>query len=318
MHEAYYATLLEELASRDIDTATQMPQAPQDITPAFLGESLARALHLTDDPGLSIAYGLRLRLASHGILGYALMSSRNGDQLLALLSRYAALVMPGLTLKRVVSGERLLLVCDAQAGLLPREFLLELALTTLIAGARMLFDRRIPGAEVWLDYPQPAHAERYALLKIPMRFAQPYAALVCQRSFLEMDVASANPAMAQIGARQCDVLLAQMRSRTGTAQRIRRSLLRGRGTFPSQAEMAAGLHLSPRTLRRRLREEGTHYREIVDEVRFELAKGYLRTAELTVGQIAELLAYDDPANFRRAFKRWSGSSAQIWRQENAG
>lgn len=318
MHEAYYSTLLEELASRGIDTETQMPRAPKDITPAFLGESLAQALHLTQDPGLSIDYGLRLRLASHGILGYALMSSRNGDQLLALLSRYAALVMPGLSLKRVVSGERLLLGCSAEANLLPREFLIELALTTLISGARMLFDQRIPGAQLWLDYPEPSHAERYKALKIPVRFAQSQAALVCERSFLDMPVASANPVMAQIGARQCDALLAQMRSRTGIGQQIRRSLLRAPGLFPSQADMAAELHLSPRTLRRRLREEGTQYREIVDEVRFELAKGYLRTAELSVGQIAELLAYDDPANFRRAFKRWSGSSAQAWRDENMG
>ncbi len=317
MHDAYYATLLEELASRGIDTTAQMPRPPSAVTPTFLGEALARALQLTQDPGLSIDYGMRLRLASHGILGYALMSSRNGDQLLALLSRYAALVMPGLSLKRVIRGDQLLLVCTAENDLLPREFLLELALTTLISGARMLFDRRIPGAQLWLDYPRPHHAERFQALRLPVRFAQQQSALVCERAFLEMRVASANPAMARLGARQCAVLLAQMRSRTGVAQQIRRALLQTPGAFPNQADMAAELHLSTRTLRRRLRDEGTAYREIVDEVRFELAKGYLRTAELTVGQIAELLGYEDTANFRRAFRRWSGLSANRWRIERS-
>ena len=119
--------------------------------------------------------------------------------------------------------------------------------------------------------------------------------------------------MAELGARQCDELLRELSRRPGVAQAVRRALLRAHGEFPGQMSMAKRLHVSARTLRRQLAEEGTSYREIVDEVRFEVAKRYLETPELTVGQIAGLLDYDDPANFRRAFKRWSGVSAQAWR-----
>ena len=268
---------------------------------------------MTNDPALGIAFGLRLNLASHGILGYALMSSRNGDQLLSLLTRYAGLAIPNLVLKRQVAGERLLLACDVQEVMLPRMFLTELVLTTLVSGARALFNRRIPDAEVWLDYAPPPHAKAYSALKVPVRFAQTHSALVCRRSFLEMKVSSANPVMAEIGARQCDDLVAEMTHRTGISQQIRRTLLRSRGDFPSQTEMAARLHISARTLRRRLGNDRVSYREIVDEVRFELAKRYLEATELSIIQISELLAYDDPANFRRAFKRWSGMSPRDWR-----
>lgn len=314
IYEAYFTSLMEELASRGIDASALDLKVPKEISAPWLAEALARALHLTNDPGFGIAYGMRLNLASHGILGYALMSSRNGDQLLSLLTRYAALAMPNLRLTRVVAGKRMLLVCETEQGILPQLFLTELVLTTLISGARALFNRRIPGAELWLSFPSPPHADRYAALKLPVRFAQPYSALVCQRTFLDMEISSANPVMAEIGARQCDDLLEQMQSRSGIAQQIRRSLLRALGDFPTQAEMAKHLHVSARTLRRRLEQEGTNYRQIVDEVRFELAKRYLQTSELSVGQIAGLLAYEDPANFRRAFKRWSGSSAQDWRR----
>ncbi len=221
--------------------------------------------------------------------------------------------MPDLQLRRMLPGQQLLLICETQEALLPREFLTDLVLTTLISGARALFNKRIPGAQLWLNYPRPDYADRYADLMIPVRFNQPYSALVCDRSFLQMEISSANPIMAQIGAQQCEDLLSTMQQRTGLAQRIRRSLLQARGRFPDQTHMARQLNLSPRTLRRQLENEGTQYRQVVDEVRFELAKKYLHIPHLGVGQIADLLSYDDPANFRRAFKRWSGISPQAWR-----
>jgi AraC-like DNA-binding protein len=318
MHGAYFATLIEELSSRGFDVDSLFPQVPAEITPTWLANALVAALQATGDPALSLAFGQRLNLASHGILGYALMSSRNGDQLLGLLTRYASLAMPNLSLRRVSAGERLLLTCQADEGLLPRQFVIELALTTLATGARALFNRRIPQAEVWLDFPMPAYADRYAVLKVPVRFSQPYSALVCHRSFLTMQVASANAVMAEIGERQCEDLLAQMRARSGMAQQVRRRLLRAPGKFPSQEAMAAELHISVRTLRRRLNHEQITYRDIVAEVRYELARRYLSTSELTVGQIGDLLGYDDTANFRRAFKRWSGKTAQAWREAKPG
>jgi AraC-like DNA-binding protein len=313
MFEAYFTTLLEELASRGIETAPLERDAPESITPTWLASAIVRALQLTGDPGLGVSYGLRLNLASHGILGYALMSSRNGDQLLSLLTRYAELVMPNLTLTRIVQGDQLLIACDVRQSPLPRGFQLELVLTTLISGARALFNRRIPGAQMWLDFAPPPHAQLYDALKIPVHFARPQAALVCHRDFLDMEISSAHPVMAEIGARQCEDMLAHMRTRSGIAQQIRRILLRARGVFPAQNDMASALHISSRTLRRRLQDAGLTYREIVDEVKFELAQRYLETSELTVGEIAGLLAYEDPANFRRAFKRWSGHSPNGWR-----
>ena len=104
-----------------------------------------------------------------------------------------------------------------------------------------------------------------------------------------------------------------MRERTGIAGQVRRAMLSAPGKFPTQAQMASQLHLSARTLRRRLESEHTSYREIVDEVRFEIARRYLQTPELRVAQISALLGYDEVANFRRAFKRWSGISPNAFR-----
>ncbi len=317
MYEAYFATLIEELGSRGFPVTDLNRLRKTTPTARSLEQALVAALDQTQDAGLAIDYGLRLNLASHGILGYALMSSRNGDQLLALLTRYAVLAMPGLSFNRVLAQDQLRVVCETSGGALPPQFATELVLTTLVAGARALFNRRIPGAEIWLDFERPVHSPRYAALKIPVKFGQPYSALVCQRSFLNMEVASANPVMAELGTKQCSDLLAQMQERFGITAQVRRSLLSSPGQFPNQLAMAKRLSISDRSLRRKLSDEGSSYREILDEVRFELAKRYLQTSELSVTQVSDLLAYEDTSNFRRAFKRWSGVTAQAWRAQHS-
>ena len=74
-------------------------------------------------------------------------------------------------------------------------------------------------------------------------------------------------------------------------------------------------HLTPRTLHRRLQEEGTSYKEILESVRHKLAVAHLKAGHLSVQEIAYTLGYTDMANFRRAFKRWEGVAPSDYRQK---
>jgi len=83
---------------------------------------------------------------------------------------------------------------------------------------------------------------------------------------------------------------------------------------PHIEEIAVSCPLKTRTLQRRLAEAGTSYSRIVDEVRFEAACGLLEDRGLTLAEIASALGYSDPANFTRAFTRWSGITPRVYRQ----
>jgi len=312
MNIAYLTTLVQELESRGIPGSELVDPMPAEVTPEQLATLLESAIQLGGDPALGLSFGMRLNLASHGMLGYALMSSRNGQQLINGLTRFSRLAMPSIDLSPAESAGQFLLVCRARETARDPVLYMEIVLATLIAGARALFNRRIPGAAVWLDYPAPAHAESYRQLGVPVHFNQSECAVVCDRSFLEMDLPSANPVLAEIGARQCQELLRGMKKRAGVAGSVRAELVKANGEFPGQDELAVKLNMSGRTLRRQLAGEHTTYREILDEVRFELARRYLETGALPITEIAVLLDYDDPANFRRAFKRWSGMTARQW------
>jgi AraC-like DNA-binding protein len=83
----------------------------------------------------------------------------------------------------------------------------------------------------------------------------------------------------------------------------------------SLGDIANRLALSERTLRRRLRALGTSYNEILQAVRSSAAKEWLRDGHLTMESIAWRLGYTETANFRHAFKRWTGQSPQAFRRQ---
>jgi AraC-like DNA-binding protein len=85
------------------------------------------------------------------------------------------------------------------------------------------------------------------------------------------------------------------------------------GTVPTLSQVAGRLFVSTRTLRRRLEDAQTSYQEIVAETRRDLAARYLTQTSLSTEAIAELLGYSDTANFRQAFKRWTGEPPQQYR-----
>ena len=80
------------------------------------------------------------------------------------------------------------------------------------------------------------------------------------------------------------------------------------GTTLTPAMVARALAVSGRTLSRRLAEEGTSFRGILDDVRREFACALLQDRSLSVGDIAFFLHYSEPAAFHRAFRRWTGQA----------
>ena len=94
---------------------------------------------------------------------------------------------------------------------------------------------------------------------------------------------------------------------------LRTELLRGECSVEDLAEQCM---IHRRTLSRRLRAEGTAYRRLTDEVRFEIACRLLSNRSMTFAQIATTLGYSEASAFTRAFRRWSGQSPAAWRSEH--
>ena len=125
---------------------------------------------------------------------------------------------------------------------------------------------------------------------------------------------NANPVTADICQGFCQRVLNQAEEDLSLAQSIRVACLNSRGLLPTADAMAARLGMSVRTLHRRLSLLGQTYQGIVDDVRQSLAKEYLHGTAMSVDEIAHRIGFSETANFRRAFKKWTGLTPAQFRQ----
>jgi AraC-like DNA-binding protein len=86
------------------------------------------------------------------------------------------------------------------------------------------------------------------------------------------------------------------------------------GSNPSATRTAALLHISHRTLSRKLQQEGTTFKELFDDVRRRAALSYVARRDLGLSEIAFLLGFSEAASFHRAFKRWTGQTPLEYRR----
>ena len=114
----------------------------------------------------------------------------------------------------------------------------------------------------------------------------------------------------------CDTLIGELELHAGVAGKVRAILLANVMRPTSLEAVAARLHMTARTLRRKLDEEGTSFRKMVDELRMQVAIKYLRDTELTVDDIADALGFSEATVFRRAFRRWTGGGLREFRSQD--
>ena len=298
------------------------------VTPAQLADaaavvgahqelSLVRNLvrRLRHVEGLGLEAGVRYHFTAYGILGFAIVSSRDLRSALDVALRYLNLTYA----YNHISGEEgegeMRLVFDD--GAIPedvRQFLLERDAAAAFTLQREMFSQALVPRALRLRGPRPAHAARYtSLFGVEPQFGAARNEVVLDALLLDAPLPQANEVSRRMAEDQCRQLLAARRARSGLAEKVRDRILARPGQIPAMNAVAGELLLTPRTLRRRLLEEGTSYKALADEVRETLAEELLSAANLSVEQIAERLGYSEAASFIHAFKRWKGRPPHRYR-----
>jgi AraC-like DNA-binding protein len=158
------------------------------------------------------------------------------------------------------------------------------------------------------DAPSDVRPHR-ALFRSPVRFGCAAPEITFSADQLKLPVRTARPGLAVVLDRHLHELLSRLPAGQTYRQRVEhaigRTLHAGR---PSLAATARALHASPRTVQRQLHELGISHRQLVDEVRRDIASRLLATSRLSVSEVAFLLGFEDVSGFRRAHRKWTGTS----------
>ncbi|MCX2975005.1 AraC family transcriptional regulator [Halieaceae bacterium IMCC8485] len=309
--------LVAELARRGIAAS---PNALTDISGADALVLLETAVELSGDPCLMVRLGKQLGIANFGSFGFALMSCANVRESVRLMLRYGqVLIQPGWIVHEYEGG----LLVRARISLgtaVQQQLFAELAFSNLAAGGRSLYEstvERSEGVEIHFSYSRPAHSACYKrAFQAPITFDCEHNQLFLPAQVLDTPVRTANRPEYVVFQQQCEEMLRGLYSAEGTTAAVRQLLIQSAGDFLDIAQVAERLHVSERTLRRRLDAESTNFRSVFDEIRDLLAREYLAKTELTIADIAHLLDYAETVSFRRAFVRWNGVTPSRYRKQH--
>ena len=161
----------------------------------------------------------------------------------------------------------------------------------------------------------PVHRAMYeGHFNCPVKFKSARNALIFSKTDMELPFVTQNADLLATVAPQLEAeLTEQLAHKTFTEQAkgILKHLLAGQR--PELADIARELHLSTRTLQRRLTEQGITFQRLLDEARRELARHYLLHSTRELNETAYLLGYEDANSFFRAFHHWEGTTPGHWR-----
>ncbi|MGK4002268.1 AraC family transcriptional regulator [Sorangium sp. So ce1036] len=323
--------LADHAARRGADRAALLEAA--GLAPAALADPDARvpltafyalieaAVAATSDPHFGLDFAGRLRPEHFDALGFLAMTSPTLGEAFRRMLRYQQLWNEGERYTLELRGAHVHLGFTPFGPERPAHGQMAemFALDVLVNAGRMCGDP-LPAALVRFRHApagDPGQKERQ--LGARLLFEAPVTELVVPAEVLDRPLPHANEALAGFLERQVGAMTARLpgAASSAVADRVRAALgerLREGADLPA---LAARLRMSPRTLQRRLGDEGTSLHALLDEVRRGRAAALLE-ANMAIGEVAYLLGYSEASAFHRAFRRWTGMTPEAFRARAKG
>jgi AraC-like DNA-binding protein len=289
------------LAARDLEDPSG--RIPLTTMNALVG----RARDLTEEPGLGFYLGMQKRVSMYGYLGFATMSASNLRECLELAVKFVPILTSAVGLRLCVYGGVAALVVEEH---LDMGDVSDIATLTLVVGlwhlGTALTGRDFDGVAE-LAIPKPSYYPRFAHLLKRVRFGQPATRLVFDAAMLDVPLAMADPAALRLARAECERALEALGFDKQIGGRVRRAIVVG-DRFRTFDEVAADLHVSRRTLARRLDAHGLSFSALLESERCDRALALLSSPDVSLDEVTERLGYSTVPNFIRAFRRWTGAT----------
>lgn len=297
------------LSEQDLDDPTRRITVRQAL------QYIRNTMAMADSPDWYLAWAGTLADHFHGPISIALVSAPTlGDGLDAFL-RYFPGRVPYLHMQGRIVGDRyvselapLMDLGDATP------VLIETPLVILLQHLHSLYGVDLTAAQIELDYPPTPHAASYPrYFKGPVQFGARRNALIVPAAWRSLRNLDHHESTWSHALAQCAATLSSSSERS-TLGEVRDYLSSAfevadrRRALPTLDEVAAHLHLTPRTLIRRLRRLGTTYQDLMDGFLRTRAAELLANDRTKIKEVAAALGFHNPANFGKAFKRWYGVS----------
>jgi AraC-like DNA-binding protein len=267
----------------------------------------ARAIHLTEDPALGLHCGLHASEASFGLMAPLVSHAPTLRHALALVAQFQPLLIEGAHIQITEHMGVAQLRCELDHDCAIDRSFVELVVAGLVRTVQAFGCARSDIRSVCFEHSRPAYYHAYAVaFSGAERFAQGFTGIEFSARALDRPHLHRHSELHKLVLIQAEHNLERLWRPLSCTDRVR-ALMNGRpaSALPDMAVAARALGLSVRSLRRRLDDEGTSYRELTQSALHESACSMLRNPVLTLQTVAHQLGFADPTAFHRAFRRWA-------------
>ncbi|GAA5315430.1 MAG: AraC family transcriptional regulator [Candidatus Pelagadaptatus aseana] len=275
-------------------------------------------LTISDDPLIGLKLGEIFRPEAYGLYGYAILSAKTLRESLQLAAEMGTLNFSHYRFLIQEDNNKTYIAFTPQYALPPDliQIYSDRDIQAAITASQYLQGIAIKPRFVYLIHNDLSQLSAYQdYFECPVILGHHQNELHFDRALLDTPLPKHDMETSRYFQDQCQLLLEKLGGKSSLIESVRELLIASPGQFPSIEDVAAKLNYSVRSLRRHLDGEGSSYRQLLNEIRNQLAQEYLAT-NMSIEQIAELLGYTEPGNFSHAFKRWHGLSPKQYRQKN--
>ena len=267
-------------------------------------------------PAIGLQLGTESRIERFHPVGLAALSSENFGAAIDQMARYKQLTCPEEILQKRDKAEWSIQFRWLLADEVEPPVLIECAFAWVLSIARQGTGTRL--SPLRLEFVQP----RAHIKTIERHFGCPVVcgavrnAIVFRAADAERPFVTRNAELLGMLAPQFEEELKQENGNENFLERVRVAIQQKlTGQRPAIEDIADALHVSPRTLQRRLQDEGSSFQRVLEEARHQLARHYLNNSVLELNEAAYLLGYEDANSFVRAFRGWEGVPPARWREK---
>ncbi|MDX1802468.1 MAG: AraC family transcriptional regulator ligand-binding domain-containing protein [Alcanivorax sp.] len=301
----------QNLPAPELRTALDS-RGPADIVPLPLWrELLARAVALRPRQlAPALAIGALVQPRHVGVLGYLTLTCQTLGEAMLAYQRYESLFYGRDLVEVRGDGEQMMVRWPASVSV--GELADSVSIAAMITFMRRLVeDPPVPTRVSFVfEAPSPAICQAYeAFFGCPVVFGASHTCVAFPLHFLAISLPHSDASLRTLLDRQAQALLQALPDSDGFDRALQQTMVRllpeGDVTIK---RVAAQLHVSVRTLQRRLEQRQLNWQMLLDRTREQLADHYLADRSLTLGDIAMLLGYSEHSAFSRAFRHWTGQT----------
>jgi AraC-like DNA-binding protein len=281
--------------------------------------ALWRAIgEVSDDPAIALKLGTETRSEKFHPSGVAALSNENFGAAVACVARYKRLTCPEELVHDMHGDEwplrfRWLLAVENEPQLLVDYCFAWVQSIARHGSGTTLSPLRI---EIVQPRANTKHLERHFGCEIVTGAANNV--IVYRATDAACPFVTRNADLLDMLAPQFDNELSRINQQHTFSDQVRDAIQqRLTGHRPNVDDIARDLHMSSRTLQRRLQEHGSSYQRVLDEARHQMARYYLGNSVLELNEAAYLLGYEDTNSFTRAFRSWEGVPPSQWRETHS-